>query len=532
MSGLETLMSTTGISSSLSVVVPHSPGASASLHRIVRSTASLVGQVLAALDYRGEWSISFVRHIRKKANEKFRVLRYHQNGVLARTKPGDNGSCWEIVICPPQPYKIHDVYKKMLGFNYNRMRPNARILEASPAVADLIAAGQGPIPLASTPEKIVPPVIEKPEKINSPIIETPPPKKAPPIEAPTATEFLLNILSKGPMFKKDIERLGDQAGFAIKTLESVKLQIGALHRRQGFGPGSMFEWYLPTKDTGAEMLPKQTSESPLGKDFTLKIDSSAVDSLCNDAAVLNHGLMALAIKANDDGSIFRQVAVAALVDYLELKSFIIEHPVYNDPIKAATIILKGLKKHGFISLWNCAPRGSSRVRATTKGYIIAPPGRQQLLELSKHLKLNINDHLLNIKATEEVKPVVAAPAPAPSQPTTNASQSTNGDIREKVRKNLGLFEGLLSNHENLSGAVSDCSKEIESIEIALKEKTDRILKLTRQLDELQRQLDEEAEAQHRLVKDLEGYKDIKKEEEDKLSDIENRLKQILAGNIT
>lgn len=493
----------------------------------------MVGRVLAALDYRGEWSISFIRHIRKRSNEKFRVLRYHQNGVLVRTKPGDNGSCWEVVISPPHPYKVHDVFKKMQGFNYNKMRPSAHLIEVNPkeATVDLIAAGRGPIPLAEAPEKIVPPPVEQPEKKETPVIETPQKITPPIVEQPanslerTATEFLLNILSKGPMFKKDIENLGNQAGFAIKTLESAKVQIGAMHRRQGFGPGSMFEWYLPT-NTGDEMPIKLDNPEPaFDKGFTLKIDSSAVDSLCNDGAVLNHGLMALAIKANSDGSIFRQVAVAALVDYLELKSFIVEHPVYNDPIKAATIILKGLKKHGFISLWNSAPRGSSRIRATTKGYIIAPPGRQQLLELSKHLKLNINDHLLNIKATVE-SPTITAPAPAATPaPVISSPQSNNGDIREKVRQNLGLFEDLLSNHESFAGAVSDCSKEIENLQTAIREKNDRIIKL-------QRQLDEEVEAQHRLIKDLEAYKEIKKEEEDKLSDIENRLKQILAGNIT
>jgi len=55
-------------------------------------------------------------------------------------------------------------------------------------------------------------------------------------------EWLRATLAGGPILAADLRRAGEEAGFAWITLRRARSRIGAVIRREGFGPGSKYYW--------------------------------------------------------------------------------------------------------------------------------------------------------------------------------------------------------------------------------------------------------------------------------------------------
>jgi hypothetical protein len=55
-------------------------------------------------------------------------------------------------------------------------------------------------------------------------------------------EWLRATLAGGPVLAGDLRCAGREAGFAGTTLRRARSRIGAVIRREGFGPGSKYYW--------------------------------------------------------------------------------------------------------------------------------------------------------------------------------------------------------------------------------------------------------------------------------------------------
>lgn len=65
-----------------------------------------------------------------------------------------------------------------------------------------------------------------------------------------AANVLTEILSEGPIPVTEVRRLARDAGVSsARTLDRVKEDIGVVHQREGFGPGSRVLWALPGDHT-------------------------------------------------------------------------------------------------------------------------------------------------------------------------------------------------------------------------------------------------------------------------------------------
>jgi hypothetical protein len=60
-------------------------------------------------------------------------------------------------------------------------------------------------------------------------------------------QWLRQALAGGRVSAGDIRRAGESAGYAWPTLNRIRPRIGAVARREGFGPGSKSYWQLPER---------------------------------------------------------------------------------------------------------------------------------------------------------------------------------------------------------------------------------------------------------------------------------------------
>jgi hypothetical protein len=59
--------------------------------------------------------------------------------------------------------------------------------------------------------------------------------------------MIMKMLGKGPVEQQAIRAEARAAGIAWRTMERAKCDLGVVSRRQGFGPGSIVLWELPTE---------------------------------------------------------------------------------------------------------------------------------------------------------------------------------------------------------------------------------------------------------------------------------------------
>lgn len=73
---------------------------------------------------------------------------------------------------------------------------------------------------------------------------------APQVVAPRdeAAEFLANLLERGPLSQKDIERRTAESGHAWRTIRRAKDRLGIISRRDGYGHDGGWSWELPRED--------------------------------------------------------------------------------------------------------------------------------------------------------------------------------------------------------------------------------------------------------------------------------------------
>jgi AAA domain len=81
-----------------------------------------------------------------------------------------------------------------------------------------------------------------------------------------AEEILRGILGNGPVLARQVKAKAREAGVSERTLDRARVAIGAITKREGFGPGSQFFWALPEEAilaTESPSSPSSPAQEPL-----------------------------------------------------------------------------------------------------------------------------------------------------------------------------------------------------------------------------------------------------------------------------
>jgi hypothetical protein len=97
----------------------------------VNLTRYLLEDMLLELDYDGNWKLKFAMQLRQKNAKKFKVVRQEGRAIRIRTKPGNNESCWESILTPPENLLTQDVVETL-----KKVHPTKLNIPAPPGVVD------------------------------------------------------------------------------------------------------------------------------------------------------------------------------------------------------------------------------------------------------------------------------------------------------------------------------------------------------------------------------------------------------------
>jgi len=497
------------------------------LEKIVSETSKLMETILNELGYENEWHIVFRRQQSKKEEFKFQLLRREGAGIVARTKPGDNGTCWEILIIPPQGLTLGSVYEDLRRVHPKKLFIPRPIRDDNKLIPEIFKPPRlGPLdklPIGSNLPSSIPsidellkpkyeiantrPIEPEPEPIPVPVVEAPKPV-APAPTPPTPIPAPVHVPVIAPI----------PAPIATNVLDVLKLD--------------------PAHITG------KLQENPIA---------------------IEHGLLALGIVANEiDGHVLRAVAMGTLIATLDLVSIVRVHPGYQRPFRAASGVAKGLCGAGYFTRWNCRPskkKSGSRVRETTKGFIITPSGRAKLEELKKTSNYppalfeklysgiegvdlsNIDsdfDTEFDDEVTTPTESVMLPVAPIP-QPETKV-ESQNGDpVLSKISARMSDLNPLIQRHDEISGMLTEYQNEIircrtekenkDKLVLGCQDKINllktKLVELQREIDGVQKDLTNHETQKVKLDQDLVEYEGMCRSDTDELNKILVKIRAIL-----
>ncbi len=89
-----------------------------------------------------------------------------------------------------------------------------------------------------------------------------------------AEDFLTEILTAGPVLASEVKQEARAAGISESTLRRAKLALGVKVRREGFGPGGSWHWFLPGNH--------RRSSNPMGAQEKSLSTNGKDEHLCGD----------------------------------------------------------------------------------------------------------------------------------------------------------------------------------------------------------------------------------------------------------
>ena len=255
------------------------------------------------------------------------------------------------------------------------------------------------------------------------------------------------------------------------------------------------------EETTPEVMP-EPPEAPVRP--SLALEPLRVIGLGDNGTALTHALCALSAILDPDGGVLRKLAIATIIDELDLNGFCEVHPQYNVPNKAAAVIVKGLVKRGWVSRWMYPCRnGSSQ---TTKGYLITPAGRDRLR--------GMRDLMPDPIQAKVFKPI------------QESNQVENGAILGKVQQSLGQLQPLLEEHDKLATEIETLSSEQSQVESDNAGFRDSINAKSKEVDEAREMLELFETALTDEQQQFERYKNEMVIGQQRLAETTNRLAEI------
>jgi hypothetical protein len=250
-----------------------------SAQKIVNSTVSLVEKTLKNLGYDGIWILNFVSHSKKRVDIKFQLVRKDGPSVRIRTKPGDNGSCWECYLSPPTSLKIDDVFNSLKLINPKTLkvqRVNQALQEVEKEVEkrkEQVTEGDVLKCLTSTPQ--------------------------------TTQEIIENL------YKQGVHNTSDLASILVTLYDRIAIEKDENNK-----------WYKPEK--------------------SLVLDAASVDVNLNQCIYAKMKALTALSHIARQTQMETSLAIKTLIKKMRLETFAREHPKYSDPTKVAASIIRGL----------------------------------------------------------------------------------------------------------------------------------------------------------------------------------------------
>lgn len=460
-------------------------------------TAVLIKDILSQLKYEGNWTLVMQCRINKKADFKFQVTSRRNTAIVCRTKWGGNNTCWECLLVPPPGYLLEQVYGDLRTVPANGKM--LRIPVASPknwnSPGDLVLETPKPV-LATTAAEIEKPVSEKPiEKVTAP-----------------------------PLLSKPVAEWRETR--PIFTQQPL----------------------LPPKPTPKpEPVTKTESEKANYLVFGTKINS-----LADNEIALLHGLVAICMGITPNGNhILRQQAIKILVQELDLVDFVKDHPQYSDPVKAGTIIVRGLCDKGYLTRWPHPPRKQHRrrVRETTKGYLLTPYGQERLDAFKAKMPVHIVERLFhpekiiirqNVEVIEvpeeeeleihEMESVIEQPElEEPATPATSTVEKIDiltplVEEYQRLMKSLESYEPLGKDYENQK---LEIEKQFTPIETRLDAIKLEKAALDVEAHKLENELKEKQAKLTAVLHEAKSWEELRNEESLALEAVKLKLKKLI-----
>jgi hypothetical protein len=370
--------------------------------KIVRDSVAILETVLNNLSCDGIWTLSFIKQCTKRVNIKFQLVRkedsYGSQALRIRTKPGDNGTCWESLLFPPSNYSIDSIGEALKMVHPYRLQPLAKI---------------------NTIEKLK---IVK-EELDEVEAEVERRKSQPEVQKPEPEP--------------------------IKVISSLELA----HDSDGIG---------------------------------------------TDPIALNKGLLALEELFGIQKVLSRHVVMTAITTKLNLENFCKNHFKYDNVIRCASLIVKGLCDNEFINR-------IGKYEATK--FEITDVGSEWL----SRLKID-GPNVVPVEETEEEEVEVEVVNPPPPN--------------EFSLSNIKLATPLVYEHDKLLNSIKEYESWIADTEEELGEQDAKVREIDELLLPLMQRRTEALKKKEELTAQIEEFKQTKLEDEKKIAQIKADLKRL------
>lgn len=485
------------------------------VRKVADETCKLVSDILTKLGYggRGKFTLGLKRQVCRKTEVVFQVVQKKDRSILCRTKPGDNGTCWEVFLNPPQGLLVDQVYNDL-----RMVKPNGEIGRI-PGLSQRIS--QLTKPFDPHEKRRMDSTLESPPELPpapQPVAEKPPVVLQKPVPAP--------VVEQKPVVKPPVVEQKP----AVKPAE------------QNPSPKVTVE---PTMENATEKPILSLPKPPLAIPAHIR-------AVKDDPVALDHGLIALAFVIDDtaNGHVLRGTATQVLIQELDLSSFVKKNGRYQSPIKVATSIIRGLCDRGLVSRWYYPIRKNlQRTTAkkggypTTKGLTFTPSGRARVEMLREKLPADLQArlykptlveihnyyHRYDHMQTEEniVSPVLSSPVPAPPAPTKDKAPSSALEQLEKMQPLLAQLTERKKAVEECDALLNTCNER----ELAFATTTEQ---LERKFGEVQREYERLKNEIESVKTEIQKVKDekqtvlaLKSEEETAFAQLRSQLDNLL-----
>jgi hypothetical protein len=439
--------------------------------KIAEETQKLIVKILSQLKYGGRWGLTLNNQLTKREDFRFKVVERRGHQIICRTKPGDNGTCWQITLYPPKGYLMDQIFSDL------RMVPPSgemmKIPVISPATATMpLNSGGRPLEIFSQMEKAspiaIPLAIPVKDRIETPVPAAPIPELA----APPAS-----VESKAAPTPRNHEASGENK------------------------------------------LENQTKNG-------LELDAK-IQVLGDSNMALTHGLVAVCMGIGPDGSILRQMAVKILVQELNLEDFVRNNSNYNDPVKAATVLVSALCDKGYFGRWASPMRKQNRVRETTKGYLLTPHGRAKLEAYRPHLPQSVQERLFQPDKMVIVKDMIVPP---------EEEEVRSNEPQKPFAAKFEQLAPLMEKFKERQAAVADCdtlildlTQQRSAVERDLSPLEHRYETLKAEMMLLQGDLEKLKAKRDKISGDLTAAEQLKEAENIAFEEVREHLQQIIAS---
>jgi len=493
----------------------------------VNLTRYLLEDLLLDLDYDGTWKLKFSMQLRQKNAKKFKVVRQEGRSIRIRTKPGNNESCWESILTPPQEVLTQDVVETLQKVHPTKLCIPAPRNVVDPSVEELNdrldeLLRVEPVPPGTevhcgwkkgrkTCDQLAVQVLVTPEREYAACAKhmTDPSwfdmlglakrikgdfaKELPQLaKAAKSKATLLKEKQAKKQAKKEakIKELAEEEKRVREQRAKTEKELAEKKAKKEAEARKAEEAHESEEDRKAKLLQEFEDDTPQDE-FSLEISQYMPERLRDSALALNHALVALNMDATD-GKIRRKDATESITCRLGLEDFV-ENSDYT-LTGACREIINGLVQQDLIE--RTFPEGSPAgiVRKTASGYKITQKGYDRLNGL---------------------QPIVEE-EPAERRATIQA---------EMKKDDLVPLAEKLQSLQNGKGA---CLEEIENIMIQRRTHKDAIAGIEAQLTPLREQIVElqDRQAEHEdKIETLDGEISYWQEESVKSDEEIETLKQ-------